>query len=156
MREDENGLAKSIVMKWLEQDLLTIIEESEVLPIVVADFPNGVGRGNAMRIEKLKSMDLGGLKLRSLNQSQVNVQVDLVVHVAIDVYWEEYQSSQEVRNLIGENEQEFVSSTIYLDTPLHVSVDLELLKQPPMVTSHELREISGSATSVEYPKATAS
>jgi hypothetical protein len=150
MSQKENGLINSIVSKWLEQDLLTIIEKSKVLPIVVADFPDSVGRGNAMRIEKLKSMDLGGLKLHSLNQSHVNVEIDLVLHVAIDVYWVEYQSSQEVRNLIGECEEEFVSSTIYLDTPLHVSVDLDLLKEPPMVISHALRKVSGSATSVEY------
>ncbi len=141
---------KKIIGLWLEQNILEIIKESETLPEVTAELPNGIGRGNASEIKELKSIDIQGMKLLSINQSHVNATVEMILEVSVDVYWHEYLSSQEVRDFVGESEDEFQSITTYFDAPIRVSIDLEILKEPPMVMSHFLREIGGGRYSIKF------
>lgn len=138
------------VQRWLEQNLLAVIEDSEVVAQVVTNLPFDVGRGSVMKIHQLTSIDLAGMKLRSLHQSLVYVEVQTQMRVGIDVSWEEYQSSQEVRDFVGETEEEFISTSVMFDTSVGVVLDLELLKEPPMVIKHFLRKISGPSTDVEF------
>jgi hypothetical protein len=141
---------KKIIGLWLEQNILEIVKESETLPVVTADLPDGVGRANASEIKELKSIDIQGMKLLSINQSHVNATVEMVLEVSVDVYWHEYLASQEVRDFVGESEEEFQSITTYFDAPIKVAIDLEILKEPPMVMSHFLKEIGGGRFSIQY------
>ncbi len=143
-------LARQTILRWLDQNFLEVIEEAEVLPQVVANLPNNIARGNAMRVKELRALNLDGLKLISLHMSRVTADVSVNLHIGIDVSWDEYQSSQEVREFVGEEEEEFVSTTVFFDSPVHVTLELELLKEPPMVASYTLRKISGAANCVEY------
>ena len=86
----------------------------------------------------------------SLHLSRVTVDVNVNLHIGIDVSWDEYQSSQEVREFVGEAEEEFISTTVFFDMPVQVKLELELLKEPPMIASYTLRKIGGPATAVEY------
>ena len=141
---------KKIIGIWLEQNILEIVKESESLPVVTADLPDGVGRGNASQIKELKSIDIQGMKLLSINQSHLNTTVEMILEVSVDVYWHEYLASQEVRDFVGETDEEFQSITSYFDAPIKVSIDLEILKEPPMVMSHFLKEIGGGRFSIQY------
>ena len=141
---------KKIIGLWLEENILEIVKESESLPVVTADLPDGVGRGNASQIKELKSIDIQGMKLLSINQSHLNTTVEMILEVSVDVYWHEYLASQEVRDFVGETEEEFQSITSYFDAPIKVSIDLEILKEPPMVMSHFLKEIGGGRFSIQY------
>ena len=141
---------KKIIGIWLEQNILEIVKESESLPVVTADLPDGVGRGNASQIKELKSIDIQGMKLLSINQSHLNTTVEMILEVNVDVYWHEYLASQEVRDFVGETDEEFQSITSYFDAPIKVSIDLEILKEPPMVMSHFLKEIGGGRFSIQY------
>ena len=141
---------KKIIGIWLEQNILEIVKESESLPVVTADLPDGVGRGNASQIKELKSIDIQGMKLLSINQSHLNATVEMILEVSVDVYWHEYLASQEVRDFVGETDEEFQSITSYFDAPIKVSIDLEILKEPPMVMSHFLKEIGGGRFSIQY------
>ena len=142
--------ARQTILRWLERDFLELIEESEVLPQVVANLPGNMARGNAMKIKELRALNLQELKLLSFHLSRVTVDINVNLHVGIDVSWDEYQSSQEVREFVGEAEDEFISTTVFFDSPVQVTLELELLKEPPMVASCKLRKISGDATYVEY------
>lgn len=141
---------KKIIGIWLEQNILEIVKGSESLPVVTADLPDGVGRGNASQIKELKSIDIQGMKLLSINQSHLNTTVEMILEVSVDVYWHEYLASQEVRDFVGETDEEFQSITSYFDAPIKVSIDLEILKEPPMVMSHFLKEIGGGRFSIQY------
>ena len=141
---------KKIIGIWLEQNILEIVKESESLPVVTADLPDGVGRGNASQIKELKSIDIQGMKLLSINQSHLNTTVEMILEVSVDVYWHEYLASQEVRDFVGETDEEFQSITSYFDAPIKVSINLEILKEPPMVLSHFLKEIGGGRFSIQY------
>ena len=141
---------KKIIGLWLEENILEIVKESESLPVVTADLPDGVGRGNASQIKELKSIDIQGMKLLSINQSHLNATVEMILEVSVDVYWHEYLASQEVRDFVGETDEEFQSITSYFDAPIKVSIDLEILKEPPMVMSHFLKEIGGGRFSIQY------
>ena len=141
---------KKIIGIWLEQNILEIVKESESLPVVKADLPDGVGRGNASQIKELKSIDIQGMKLLSINQSHLNTTVEMILEVSVDVYWHEYLASQEVRDFVGETEEEFQSITSYFDAPIKVSIDLKILNEPPMVMSHFLKEIGGGRFSIQY------
>ena len=141
---------KKIIGLWLEENILEIVKESESLPVVTADLPDGVGRGNTSQIKELKSIDIQGMKLLSINQSHLNATVEMILEVSVDVYWHEYLASQEVRDFVGETDEEFQSITSYFDAPIKVSIDLEILKEPPMVMSHFLKEIGGGRFSIQY------
>ena len=141
---------KKIIELWLKENILEIVKESESLPVVTADLPDGVGRGNASQIKELKSIDIQGMKLLSINQSHLNTTVEMILEVSVDVYWHEYLASQEVRDFVGETEEEFQSITSYFDAPIKVSIDLEILNEPPMVMSHFLKEIGGGRFSIQY------
>ena len=141
---------KKIIELWLKENILEIVKESESLPVVTADLPDGVGRGNASQIKELKSIDIQGMKLLSINQSHLNATVEMILEVSVDVYWHEYLASQEVRDFVGETEEEFQSITSYFDAPIKVSIDLEILNEPPMVMSHFLKEIGGGRFSIQY------
>ena len=141
---------KKIIELWLKENILEIVKESESLPVVTADLPDGVGRGNASQIKELKSIDIQGMKLLSINQSHLNTTVEMILEVSVDVYWHEYLASQEVRDFVGETDEEFQSITSYFDAPIKVSIDLEILKEPPMVMSHFLKEIGGGRFSIQY------
>ena len=141
---------KKIIGLWLEENILEIVKESESLPVVTADLPDGVGRGNASQIKELKSIDIQGMKLLSINQSHLNAIVEMILEVSVDVYWHEYLASQEVRDFVGETDEEFQSITSYFDAPIKVSINLEILKEPPMVMSHFLKEIGGGRFSIQY------
>ena len=141
---------KKIIELWLKENILEIVKESESLPVVTADLPDGVGRGNASQIKELKSIDIQGMKLLSINQSHLNAIVEMILEVSVDVYWHEYLASQEVRDFVGETDEEFQSITSYFDAPIKVSIDLEILKEPPMVMSHFLKEIGGGRFSIQY------
>ena len=141
---------KKIIGLWLEENILEIVKESESLPVVTADLPDGVGIGNASQIKELKSIDIQGMKLLSINQSHLNAIVEMILEVSVDVYWHEYLASQEVRDFVGETDEEFQSITSYFDAPIKVSINLEILKEPPMVMSHFLKEIGGGRFSIQY------
>ena len=141
---------KKIIELWLKENILEIVKESESLPVVTADLPDGVGRGNASQIKELKSIDIQGMKLLSINQSHLNAIVEMILEVSVDVYWHEYLASQEVRDFVGETDEEFQSITSYFDAPIKVSINLEILKEPPMVMSHFLKEIGGGRFSIQY------
>ena len=144
---DDLDWARQTISRWLEQNLLEIIEGSEALPQVVANFPADIARGNAMKVKELRALNLESV---SLHLSRVTVDINVNLHIGIDVSWDEYQSSQEVREFVGEAEEEFISTTVFFDSPVQVTLELELLKEPPMVASCKLRKISGDATYVEY------
>ena len=147
---DDLDWARQTISRWLEQNLLEIIEGSEALPQVVANFPADIARGNAMKVKELRALNLESVSLLSLHLSRVTVDINVNLHIGIDVSWDEYQSSQEVRDFVGDPGEEFISITAFLDAPVQVKLELALLREPPMVASFALRQISGQATCVAY------
>jgi hypothetical protein len=147
---EEAESAKKTITRWIYQDFLSIIEEADVLPEVVANLPSDMSRGNALKIKELNSLSLDGMKLLSLQLSRVMVELSVKIHMGIDVSWDDYKSSHEARTFVGETDEEFISTTVFFDSQVQVTLELELLKVPPMVVSYRLKKIIGEATSVEY------
>jgi hypothetical protein len=150
MKKSDVELSREIIQKWLELDLLSILEDSGVIPQICANLPHDIGRGSAMRVKKIQAIRLGNMTRHSLNQTCSSVDAEAILHIGIDLTWDEYERIQEVRELVGECEEEFVSTTVFFDTPVMVSADIAILSEPPMVTSFQVKKISGVATSIEY------
>ncbi len=150
MKKSDVELSREIIRKWLESDLLSILEDSGVLPQISANLPYDIGRGSAMKIQEIKSLNPGSITMHSLNQSSVSVEAEAILHVGVDVSWDEYEKNHEARELVGECEEEFVSTTVLFDTPVKIAAEIAILREPPMVTSFQVRKISGVATSIEY------
>jgi hypothetical protein len=146
----ESDWVRQTLSKWADQHLLEVIQDTDVLPQVVMNMPHNVARGNAMKIKELQELSLQGMKHLSLQLRQVTVDISVNVHLGIDISWEEYQNNVEVREFLGDLEGEFISTSVVCDSPLHMTLELELLKEPPMVVSYKLRKIAGDATSVEF------
>jgi hypothetical protein len=146
----ESDWVRQTLSKWADLHLLEVIQDTDVLPQVVMNMPHNVARGNAMKIKELQELSLQGMKHLSLQLRQVTVDISANVHLGIDISWEEYQNNVEVREFLGDLEGEFISTSVVCDSPLHMTLELELLKEPPMVVSYKLRKIAGDATSVEF------
>jgi hypothetical protein len=146
----ESDWVRQTLSKWADRHLLEVIQDTDVLPQVVMNMPHNVARGNAMKIKELQELSLQGMKHLSLQLRQVTVDISANVHLGIDISWEEYQNHAEVREFLGDLEGEFISTSVVCDSSLQLTLELELLKEPPMVVSHKLRKIAGDASSVEF------
>ena len=73
----------------------------------------------------------------------LQIEVDATVGLSIYVNAESYQNSQEVRDWVGYDDQDFQGCYIDFDADVTISLALELLKEPPMVISQRLSAVSG-------------
>lgn len=150
MNIEPTAEARKTIEQWLQTNLLDELNSWDVLPQVVGDFPENVGRGNLTAIKRIESMDLGSMQLKSLSQSTVNATLSVTLSVSLYVSKEDYDASQEVRDFVGPEDDDF--SGIYLDTDskLRVSFNFELIKEPPMVLSTKLRSVGGNSTTYNF------
>lgn len=146
----ESDGVRQTISKWADLHLLEVIQDTDVLPQVVLNMPHNVARGNAMKVKEIQELRLQGVKHLSLQLRRVSVEISVNVHLGVDISWEEYQNHAEVREFLGDLDGEFISTSVVCDTSLHLTLELELLKEPPMVVSHKLRKVEGDASSVEF------
>jgi len=90
------------------------------------------------------------MRLKSLSQTLVSAILSVTLSFSLYVSKEDYDNSKEVRDFVGDHDDDF--SGIYTDTDakLEVAFDFELLKEPPMVLSAKLRSISGQSTTFRF------
>ena len=150
MNIEPTAEARKTIEQWMQTKLLDELNSWDMLPQVVGEFPENTGRGHFTAINRIESMDLGSMQLKSLSQSVLNATLSVTLNVSLFVSKEEYDASQEVRDFVGPEDDDF--SGIYLDTDskLRISFDFELLKQPPMVLSTKLRSIGGDSTTYSF------
>jgi hypothetical protein len=142
--------ARKTIEHWLQTHLLRELGTWDILPQVVADFPENIGLGIPTELKNVKSIDLGSMRLKSLSQSAVNATFSVVLNLSLYISKEDYDASQEVRNYVGEHDDDF--SGIYMDTNtrLELCFEFELLSQPPMVLSSKLRTVGGNSTTYQF------
>ena len=138
--------ARNTIEHWLQTHLLEELGSWDMLPQVVADFPENTGRVHPTALKGVKSIDLGSMRLKSLSQSVVNATLSVTLSFGLYVSKEDYDASQEVRDFVGEQDGDFYG--IHTDTGAHLELcfDFELLKQPPMVLSTRLRSIGSQSS----------
>ena len=101
MKKSDVDLSREIIRKWLELDLLSILEDSGVLPQISANLPYDIGRASAMKIQEIKSLNPGNITRHSLNQSNVSIEAEAILHVGVDISWDEYQMTLPPDQQIG-------------------------------------------------------
>ena len=141
--------ARNTIEHWLQTHLLEELGSWDMLPQVVADFPENTGRVHPTTLKGVKSVDLGSMRLKSLSQSVVNATLSVTLSFSVYVSKEDYDASQEVREFVGVHDDDFSDICIDTDAKLEVCFDFELLGQPPMVLSTKLRSIGGQSTSFQ-------
>jgi len=141
--------ARNTIEHWLQTQLLEELGSWDLLPQVVADFPENTGRVHPTALKGVKSVDLGSMRLKSLSQSVVNATLSVTLSFSVYVSKEDYDASQEVREFVGVHDDDFSDICIDTDAKLEVCFDFELLSQPPMVLSTKLRSIGGQSTSFQ-------
>ena len=141
---------KKIVKNWLSTDLLQVLSDTEALAEVVVNFPVGIGSSSASRLKSINSMDIDGLKMLSLSESTVEVSISVNINMSVDVGWDDYLSSPEVREFVGEVEEEFISNYSSFDSDVDLKIYLIILNFPPMVASHEIVSISGDYKTITF------
>jgi len=146
MNIEPTSQARKTIEQWLQTNLLDELNSWDMLPQVVGDFPENTGRGHLTAINRIEYMDLGSMQLKSLSQSVVNATLTVALSVSFFFSKEDYDTSQEVRDFVGPEDEDF--SGIYIDTDrkLRIGFDFELFKQPPMVLSTKLKSIGGDST----------
>ena len=142
--------ARNTIEHWLQTHLLEELGSWDMLPQVIADFPENTGRVHPTALKGVKSIDLGSMRLKSLSQSVVSATLSLTLSFGLYVSKEDYDASQEVRDFVGEQDGDFYGIHTDTDANLEVCFDFELLKQPPMVLSTRLRSIAGLSSTYRF------
>jgi hypothetical protein len=62
--------------------------------------------------------------------------------VSLNVSWDDYLSSEEVRQIVGDSE-EFTFLSLDTDSDFTLKIEFELLSEPPLVASHKVLSIDG-------------
>lgn len=150
MNIEPTNEARKTIEHWLETHLLEELGSWDMLPQVVADFPESIGRGQPTALKAVQSIDLGSMRLKSLSQSVVSATLSVTLSFSLYVSKEDYDSSQEVRDFVGEHDDDFSGIYTDADAKLEVCFDFELLKQPPMVLSTKLCSIGGQSTTYRF------
>ena len=68
--------------------------------------------------------------------------ITITASVCLIFYWEDYQQSEDVRDLVGESE-EFASTHIDAIAGFKLQIEFELLDEPPLVATHRVLEVKG-------------
>jgi len=80
--------------------------------------------------------------LISLSYSKIQASISVSPTVNLDVSWDDYLASSEVRELVGESE-EFMSTSFDASVDLKIAMEFELIKEPPMVANYRVLSIDG-------------
>jgi len=140
---------EATIRNWITTSLHEHLTDLDVIQSLTFNFPSGHGSASSSGIRSINSITLNELKLLSLSYSKVVAILDLTTKVSVNVSWEDYLASQEVRDLIGESE-EFLTTNIDTDAELTVEIEFQLISEPPLVASHKFLSIEGDHGSYSY------
>jgi hypothetical protein len=130
------------IKNWLLTNLHDVINDLDVIPSISFNLPADVGRANASKVTSIKSVELKDVQLISLSYSKIQANISTSLTVNLDVSWEDYLASSEVRELVGESE-EFMSTSFDALADLKIAMEFELIKEPPMVATYRALSIDG-------------
>jgi hypothetical protein len=135
---------EAVIKAWLLANLHEVLNDLEVIPSISFNLPADIGRANASQVKSINSVDLKDVKLVSLSYLKVKALISVSLNVSVDVSWDDYLSSSEVRELVGESKSEFVFISLDTHVELTLGIQFELLKEPPMVASYKVLSVDGS------------
>lgn len=138
------------VQRWMTDELLDVVRAYDDWHHVITDIPMGLGSSSPEKLSGMKDFQLSDVRRISLGQTQVQVSVDVTVGISIRVDFSDYTQSREVRDLVGEADEEFSGCYFDLESPVTLMLKLTLLNEPPMVTEHFLAQIDGGVTTVTF------
>jgi hypothetical protein len=134
--------AEATIKSWIDTNLVDEMNELEVIESLVFNIPEGLARANSTGIKAVKSVHLNELQLLSLSYSKVQAIVKVKSKVSLNVSWDDYLSSEEVRQIVGDSE-EFTFLSLDTDSDFTLKIEFELLSEPPLVASHKVLSIDG-------------
>jgi len=94
---------------------------------------------------------LKDVQLVSLSYLKVEALISVSPNVSVDVSWDDYLSSSEARELVGESESEFLFISFDTQVELTLKIQFELLKEPLMVASYKVLSVDGSTGGCSFP-----
>jgi len=141
--------AESTIRSWIGTSLHDHLTDLEVIQSLAFNFPSGLGNASASGVKSVNSIKLNDLQLLSLSYSKLVATMELTTRVSVNVSWDDYLASQEVRDLVGESE-EFLSTYLDTDVDIKVKIEFELISEPPLVASHKFLSIQGDHGSYSY------
>lgn len=134
--------AEATIKSWIDKNLVNEMNELEVFESLAFNIPEGLARANSTGIKAVKSVHLNELQLLSLSYSKVQAIVKVKSKVSLNVSWDDYLSSEEVRQIVGDSE-EFTFLSLDTDSDFTLNIEFELLSEPPLVASHKVLSIEG-------------
>ena len=150
MKTRPTEAARKTIEYWLQRNLSKELSSCDVLPQVVADFPENTGRVNSTTIKSVKKIDLSSMELKILSHSVGNATFIVILSFSLYVNKEDYDSSQEVRDFVGVHNDDFSGMYADTDVKLVLSYDFELLGKQPMVISTSLLTIAGESRTYRF------
>lgn len=150
MKVEPTVQAITTIGSWFTENFLEESSAWDMLPQLVADFPEDLGRGFVKSIQAIELISIKEMLLTSLSQSKVSVEITVNFNLSLYASKEDYYQSEEVREYFGKNSQDF--SGIYTDmvSNLKLSYELVLLSQPSMVLKSKLKSLAGNKTKYDF------
>lgn len=134
--------AEATIRTWIDTNLVDEMNELEVIESLAFNIPEGFARANSTGIKAVKSVHLNELQLLSLSYSKVLAIVKVNSKISLKVSWDDYLSSEEVRQIVGDSE-EFKFLSLDTDSDFTLKIEFELLSEPPLVASYKVLSIEG-------------
>jgi hypothetical protein len=142
---------EAVIKVWLLANLHEVLNDLEVIPSISFNLPADVGRTNASKVKSINTVDLKDVQLVSLSYLKVEALISVSPNVSVDVSWDDYLSSSEARELVGESESEFLFISFDTQVELTLKIQFELLKEPLMVASYKVLSVDGSTGGCSFP-----
>lgn len=140
---------RKIVETWITQNAKKIFNDFEDWYLATTDLPADSVSSGSTKVKSIRSIDLETMRLLSITQSQFLCTISAIIDVSIRVSADDYQRSEAVREWMGEM-MDADATSCYVDfaAPVSLTLELTILKSPPMVTSYSVKKLEGQNGSV--------
>ena len=134
--------AEKTIKAWISSNLAEELTDLEIIQILAFNLPTGTGRASSSKVNSIDSVQLKDFDLITPGYAKVMATITITASVSLIFYWEDYQQSEDVRDLVGESE-EFAFTHIDAIADFKLQIEFELLDEPPLVASHRVLEVKG-------------
>lgn len=138
------------LMTWLKDNLLDVVREADNLEWLIAGFPRGVGSVRPVELVSFHELKVHEVRELESGEKLLCLSVGVEIDFSVDTDWDDYVNHQDVRDWVGQNTEEFLSSysrhVAFVTVEIELTVDLDAQK----VTSHEFLSIDGGYGSFQF------
>lgn len=138
---------------WLTERIGEVLNELDDWHTVISNVPEGVGRSSIKSLQALRGFTINNdvLDFGAVDGRIRSVSFDVDLLVATTFYREDWESSAEVRELVGVMQNDDFSCALDLEGTASVVLEITIDPAVPAVTGSRLRRVSSpTGVSIDF------